>query len=583
MPNTSGHLLVRLQMEKDKLIGWAILAGISEEEETQLKPTMRFNRHTIIDTLKEIQTLLLDVARLKRIYNLEFSIAEGPSKTDTEPPSSHTSASTPVLDRYARLEKRALDFFDKTRKVPRRLRWSALDNDKFEELLANLGRLNDGMMVFLESYDREKLFKMQEITLMQVLQVSTKMDDLLALLNSQESVNAQFRHQLQTLSQDSRQKYTERFEQLTRFRALNLAIELGDMDHKPLSPQNEDVRLSMEGLGLEMLTESHTPEQFSCGRYQGQSVWVEWRYYEPHLEDHDEEDEEDMEESHEPPAFVHRRIAQMARLLRAKDKPPEFCVPDCVGYVLNVNKYRLGLIYKPINALSQTVHRPVALLDLLSETKKPSLTTRVQMGRLLASSIWYLHATQWLHKGLRSQNVVFERPADSNTLQKAELLPFVLCGFDYSRPAAIDETTERPVGNPWHELYRHPKTQFDFPREGRRGFRKLYDIYSLGVVLYEIGMWRPVHILLGIEPVASAQGPRIRTSVVKAVRSQLLAQEHLDELQAQTGSVYAACVRSCLSGDFTAEDDGLRESNNENRFVADFWEAVLQKLEFIRI
>ncbi|KAK7915043.1 hypothetical protein PG985_012746 [Apiospora marii] len=479
MPKTSGHLLVRLKMEKDKLIGWAILAGISEEE-AQLKPAMRFNRHTIIDTLKEIETLLLDVARLKSLYNLEFSIAEGSSKTGIEPPSSQTSGNTPVPDRYARLEKRALVFFEKTRKVPRRLRWSALDNDKFEELLANLGRLNDGMISFLESYDREKLLKKQEITLMQVLQVSTKVDDLLALLNSQEMVNAQFRHHLRSLSLDSGQKYAERFERLTRFRTLNLAVELGNTDHKSLSPLIEDTRLSLEGLELETLKEAHTPEQFSCGLYEGQSVWVEWRYYEPQVEDRDEEDEEGMEDSREPPALAHRRIAQMAKLLRAEDKPPEFRVPDCVGYVLDANECRLGLIYKPINVSAQTTQQLVSLLSLLSEMKKPSLTARIQIGRLLASSIWYLHAMQWLHKGLRSQKIVFEGPVEFRNAQNAEPPRLFLCGFDYSRPAATDETTERPTGNPWHDLYRHPNTQFDFPREGRRGFRKLYDVYSLG-------------------------------------------------------------------------------------------------------
>lgn len=419
MPKTSGYLLVRLKMEKDKLIGWAILAGISEQE-TQLKPAMRFHRHTIIDTLKEIETLLLDVARLKKLYNLEFSVVEGPSKTEVEPPSSQTSANTPAPDRYARLEKRALEFFEKTRKVPRRLRWSALDNDKFEELLTNLGRLNDGMISFLESYDRDQLLKKQEITLMQVLQLSTKMDDLLALLNSQESVNAQLRNHLRSQSQDHRQKYEERFERLTRFRTLNLAIELGNTDHNSISTKTKDTRLSLEGLELELPAEAHTPEQFSCGRYQDQSVWVEWRYYEPHVEIGDEEDKEDTPDSREPPAFVHRRIAQMARLLRAEDKPPEFCVPDFVGYVLDVNDCRLGLVYKPVNTPSQTLQQPVSLLSLLTEIKKPSLTTRIHISQLLASSIWYLHATQWLHKGLRSQNIVFEAPVDFRNAQKAE-------------------------------------------------------------------------------------------------------------------------------------------------------------------
>ncbi|KAK8075296.1 hypothetical protein PG997_009959 [Apiospora hydei] len=574
-------------MEKDKLIGWAILAGISEEE-TQLKPSMRFNRHTMIDALKEIQTLLLDVGRLRRQYKLELDVVEGPTQGEAEQPvnqpegNAADATDSPVFGRSSRLEKRALEFFEKTRQVPRKLKWSALDNDKFEELLANLGKLNDGMMVFLESYDREQLLKRQEITLMQVLQLSTKMDDLLGLLNSQKAANVEHRHHLQhNFSDNSRQKYSERFERLTRFRALSLDIELGGASQtSSISSRSEDnSRLSRDDLELEISAQSQTPEQFSCGRYQGQSVWMEWRYYEPHVEERDNEEDESIEDSREPPAFVHSRIARMADLLRSKDKPPEFCVPDCVGYVLDTEECRLGLVYEPITPVLGIMQPPVSLLDLLSEKKKPSLTTRIRMGRLLASSIWYLHATQWLHKGLRSQNVVFETPVYFKSGLRSGPPRLVLCGFDYSRPAAIDETTERPVGNLWHEMYRHPNAQFDFPREGRRGFRKLYDIYSLGVVLYEIGIWRPVHALLGVDTQPSKPEYRLKTSTVKTVRSRLLAQDSLEELEAQTGSLYAGCVKSCLSGDFTAEDNGSGDYGNESRFVADFWENVLQKLE----
>ncbi|KAK7962778.1 uncharacterized protein PG986_003603 [Apiospora aurea] len=573
MPKTSGHLLVRLQMEKDKLIGWAMLAGISEEE-TQLKPSMRFNRHTMVDTLKEIQTLLLDLARLRRQYKLELNIAEGSTQAEAEQPVNQTGGNAanatddPVLDRYSRLEKRALEFFEKTRQVPRKLKWSALDNDKFEELLANLGKLNDGMMVFLEPYDREQLLKRQEITLMQVLQVSTKVDDLLGLLHSQEAANADNRHRRQHMfSDNSRQTYAERFERLTRFRALNLNIEHGGARQtSSISPRSEyNSRISRDGLELEDPVQSQTLEQFSSGRYQGQSVWVEWRYYEPHVEQCDDEDDEDIQDSREPPPFVHSRIARMADLLRGKDKPPEFCVPDCVGYVLDTQGCRLGLVYKPITPALGFIQPPVSLLDLFSERKKPSLTTRIQMGRLLASSIWYLHATQWLHKGLRSQNVVFETPVDFKSGLNSGTPRLVLCGFDYSRPAAIDETTESPVGNLWHELYRHPNAQFDFP------VKAAGDSASW--------MWRPVHALLGIDTESSDPGSRLKASMVKTVRSRLLAQDSLEELEAQTGSLYAGCVKSCLSGDFTEEDNGSGEYGNESRLVAEFWENVLQKLE----
>ncbi|KAK8043505.1 hypothetical protein PG993_005935 [Apiospora rasikravindrae] len=455
MPKTSDHLVVRLQIENDNITEASIQAQ-----------------------------------------------AEHPAYQAEENTANATN--DPVLGRYSRLETRALEFFEKTRQAPRKLKWSALDNNKFEELLANLGRPNDGMMVFLESYDREQLLKKQEITLMQVLQVSTKMDDLLSLLHSQESANAQYRQHLRS---------------------------------------------------LEPPALSQTPNRFSCGRYSSQPVWVEWRYYEPHLgEGDDEEDDEDNEGSHEPPAFVHSRIARMAYLLRGKDKPREFYVPNYIDYVLDTKECRLGHVYKPITPVIEPMQPPVSLLDLLSLEKKKAFLDNPHSNGTAAG---LLHLVPARHAMVAQGSV------------QPECCIRGIGGLhEWSKPTAIDETTERSMGNLWHGVYRHPDAQFDFPREGRRGFRKLYDIYSLGVVLYEIGVWRPVHALLGIDTDRFKPEFRFKASSVKTARSRLLAQESLDELEAQTGLLYAACVKSCLSGDFTAEDNGSREYGIESRTMS---------------
>lgn len=60
MIETCRFLLVRLQMERDKLVGWAILARVAEEE-SSLQPGLIMSRHTINDALREMQVLLLDV------------------------------------------------------------------------------------------------------------------------------------------------------------------------------------------------------------------------------------------------------------------------------------------------------------------------------------------------------------------------------------------------------------------------------------------------------------------------------------------------------------------------------------------
>jgi len=61
-----------------------------------------------------------------------------------------------------------------------------------------------------------------------------------------------------------------------------------------------------------------------------------------------------------------------------------------------------------------------------------------------------------------------------------------LAGFEFSRPDQPDESSEKPEQSARFNLYRHRLAQGD-PNER---YRKEFDIYSFGVVLLEIGLWR---------------------------------------------------------------------------------------------
>lgn len=569
MPETCHYLLVRLQMEKEKLIGWAVLAGVSEEDNT-LTPSLKLNRLTIIDAMREMQVLLLDVNKIDERYGLRLVADE--AYADAAP---HGVLQQALPGRLVRLEERALRLFDKTRKFPKRLKWTVFHKEKFEELLANIVILNDSMMRFLESHDREKHFKMQEVTLMQILQVNNRIDDLFQLVKSLRATGAasEKRRLAGGLSASGEEEtggeeYEERAIRLTRFKAVRLAIETEQTERlQDNKATGQTAELSINKLKLISAADKTQGgrEHRSYGTFDSHPVWVEWRHYEPGPSDDDDDTDE---EEQLPPKFVENRISKMAKLLRDQEKPPEFRVPDCLGYVRDLNECRLGFAFALDAASEPSI--PISLLELLSSRPKPSLTTRMKIASLISSSIWYLHSTQWLHKGLRSENVVFQSP-------KAFSAPLpLLCGFDYSRPAGLDETTERPLQNLWHDLYRHPGTQFDSPREGRHGFRRLYDVYSLGVVLTEIGVWQPIHAILGIDP-----SQRLKAARVKGVREELLLPDRLEILEAEAGAVVASVVKACLSGDFASNEGPAAEGDPSLQL--DFWEKVVKPLEGIAV
>jgi len=75
MPKSCRYLLARLQIEKDKLLGWAILAKVSEHDKS-LGRGLKLQKHTILDALREIQVLLLDFSQIDRRYQLKLVAAE---------------------------------------------------------------------------------------------------------------------------------------------------------------------------------------------------------------------------------------------------------------------------------------------------------------------------------------------------------------------------------------------------------------------------------------------------------------------------------------------------------------------------
>lgn len=74
-------------------------------------------------------------------------------------------------------------------------------------------------------------------------------------------------------------------------------------------------------------------------------------------------------------------------------------------------------------------------------------------------------------------------------------LPY-LVGFEYSRPDAHGEQTENVVDKEGHKFYRHPEARavpvadVQQPLGGAGRYSKVYDIYSLGVILMELGLFK---------------------------------------------------------------------------------------------
>ncbi|CAG2006414.1 unnamed protein product [Fusarium graminearum] len=486
MPKKHEYLRLRMQLEQYKLLDWAaavsVIDGDQNPEVGWAFPDPPLDRTATVVALKQTKSLLLDLESIRLRYKLTLKM-EPPSSvlaiTETAPeaiPSPGFQTSTSSRDT---LRRRALRCAELSSTYPQVLRWAVFDANKFEALLAQLVELNSIMLKLLDVHQTRHLIRLQYSTHMQSLGSELFM-----------------RRQEPPLPGDPE---TQQVAELARFKALKVAMET-NIPHPVggLSTMVASV-LDIAHLRLNFVEHSENSKPGRVGaEYDNVPVWVEWKYY-------------DDPDGTLAPGEAESRISQLSILLRIQSKPAHFRVPQCVGYVHDQRFRRLGLVFSAASSIcpSTKLGGPLSLYDAFQGAAKPSLSLRLKMCKQLVASVRYLHAANWLHKGLRSENVLFEGSGDLSSPS--------LWGFDYSRPSTPGEVTELQDDNRQHELYRHPDVQFDVPRDGRYGFSKEHDIYSLGVILYEIGVWRPVHDCLGI-----SLNHLIGRPVIRRVKSRLL-------------------------------------------------------------
>ncbi|KAF5851357.1 hypothetical protein GGP41_004189 [Bipolaris sorokiniana] len=94
-----------------------------------------------------------------------------------------------------------------------------------------------------------------------------------------------------------------------------------------------------------------------------------------------------------------------------------------------------------------------------------------------------MHFAGWLHREIKSESIVcFHAEGQANIEE-----PF-LSGFTLSRPENPREVSEYDVSTT-SNLYRHPDYQMPKPAQK---FHRSYDVYSLGMILIEIGLWKQI-------------------------------------------------------------------------------------------
>lgn len=260
-----------------------------------------------------------------------------------------------------------------------------------------------------------------------------------------------------------------------------------------------------------------------------------------------------------------KRLNQLASILEYLNRL-EKAIPRCLCWMDGPDEGAYMLVFQIPSDLEP---RPISLLDALpdsSVSSGPPLEQRLRLAFRLAATVSRIHGVSWLHKNLRSENIIFYRkkaqaasieqtPSESDIPEE-----WFLYGFEYSRPVS-DSTSTQLDRNIERNVYRHPQ-RWGIPTGS---FSPLHDIYALGVILLELGMWRRATSLLRTSDRTYPDPYKVHLALVRR------ATEHLGF---SAGSSYREIVLRCLNLQSHSTEDG----NQFLLFTQKIREQVVEEL-----
>jgi len=401
----------------------------------------------------------------------------------------------------------------------RRFRWALLDKAKLENLVATLKDYNDGLFHLLSAIERRRVLHGLGPEL-----ITTDEPEVLAELK--DALTPQLGVIRETIAlRQGRPGYISNV--VDQGTGLPSHLSTGLIANARLkfqesvpSDQNRTIA-------------TYHPD----GTIEGEevAVLVEWKNL-------------NFDESRAVKESIQTRVASLAQYLSNQSRPEGFCVPQCYGYVIE-DGARFGLVFRhPFSNEPSNPQQPPTLHTLLDSKNVPPLGERFNLAYRLSLTFSILHTTGWLHKGIRSQNIMLS--------PKGGLKDFALMGFECTRPNLLHAFSSIAVSSDHEQnLYRHLKAQGSH----RQRFSRAFDIYALGIVLLEIAYWRRIKKFWqdGHTP--------------ETFREDLWS-FHTPRLSAIVGTIYMEVVDKCISGKLAEETTGEHESQTR------FFDTVVRPL-----
>ncbi|MCJ1271435.1 hypothetical protein MMC22_011335 [Lobaria immixta] len=292
------------------------------------------------------------------------------------------------------------------------------------------------------------------------------------------------------------------------------SVKLLGLDHEmklaKISSTSNQVWSSLE-LPRNDVSLDNLAGRLQCGTINGRDIIVDFKSFMPNRTEGGDEVLD------EPTSVTKRRILQLVVLLHQRR----------YGFVFDVPP---GRVRKPINLLEILIAKPM----VKNSDPRPALERRYALSLSLAIALSQFHTVGWVHKSLRSENILFFS-SEASKSGISELRDPYIVGFEFAREnPGLSEQAYGDI-DVRQELYKHPE-QWGQPT---RKFQQMHDVYSLGVVLLEVGLWRPVSRLEqnGLQNVHLKERSDVQALLIRQAK---------DKLPFYAGISFAKVVERCL-------------------------------------
>ncbi|KAL8920195.1 MAG: hypothetical protein Q9172_004606 [Xanthocarpia lactea] len=555
----------RIHMEFDILRTWGKLWDLSPHSPEQQCPekfkfylTNEYIQHGVFLALSTISETFTDVRRLNNRHGI---VCYYPVKGDRKPrvpqdvrdfldgrddPLKPKSGAASKADEET---KTALGLSKTKMSLLERCRWSIRDKGRIKNLVGDLKRCNE---------DLQRLCYFDAIA--QMIQTLPAV----ALLSNKNFMDL---HKVADIVEESAQDKSspiaagrERLAAMVRFKARLLTPS--KIANKYQAPWR-----SLDQGDYHVLSSSN-PYSMGTTLKSLEPVFVEWQSY--------------RGKDNRPDAHAKELVHELGRFLSVPDRPDEFRGLDCTGLFKDHENDRYGVVYslpgrlrdlpRHMRTESLDIYIPSTLTDLLHNGRAiADLGDRFDLAKKLTYSVVALHTCGWLHKNICPVNILFfpARPAvgESISQSRKDFGRPVIVGYGLSRPDDIARPPKQRDSAVWasrepqrpskrkiqaselldmETIYQHP----DKSTNKRRRFRHSYDIYSLGLVLLEIGLWQN----LGESSTTfSGDAYELRQMVLKSL---------VPKLWGQCGAIYGEVVKECLT--ISTDDVALAEEGQRD-------------------